>query len=88
MPTFSKTQLCIIISPNLVAISIHKGKLTLNNTIYVGKAVLDLSKVLMANFHYNYMKNKYGENVKLLFTDTDSLCYYIKTKDYFENIKK
>ena len=43
--------------------------------------ILELSKVLMYEFHYNYIKNKYGNNSRLLFTDTDSLMYKIKTED-------
>ena len=45
--------------------------------------ILDLSKVLMYEFHYVYIKNKYGNNSRLLFTDTDSLMYEIKTEDVY-----
>ena len=49
-------------------------------------SILDLSKMLMYDFHYNYIKPKYRNNANLLFTDTDSLCYEIKTKDFYKDI--
>ena len=48
---------------------------------YVGMCILDLSKVLMYKFHYDYIKNQYGTNSRLLFNDNDSLIYEIKTED-------
>ena len=59
---------------NLAAINEKKVSLTLNKPIYVGFTVLELSKLEMCNFHYNFMKKKF-EYLLLLFTDTDSLCY-------------
>jgi hypothetical protein len=55
----------------------------LDKPIYVGFAVLERSKELMFDFHYNTMKAKYGDNIRLCFTDTDSLCYHIKTEDVY-----
>ncbi len=49
-------------------------------------SILDLSKMLMYDFHYNYIKPKHGNNASLLFTYTNSLCYAIKTKDFYEDI--
>ena len=50
--------------------------------------ILDLSKVLMYELHYDYIKKKYGDNWRLLFTDTDSLIYEIKTEYVYENFSE
>jgi hypothetical protein len=72
-----------ISSEDVAAVNMKKTKLYLNRPIYVGFTILDLSNVLMYQFHYEYMKQKYGANAKLLFTDTDSLCYEVKTRDIY-----
>src|SRR5690606_10018737 len=76
-----------IINEQLVGIEMQKLSLTLNKPIYVGFCVFELSKTIMYDFHYNYIKKMYGNNAKLLFTDTDSLMYEIKTEDVYEDIK-
>ena len=63
-----------------------KTKLYFNKPVYLGMSILDLNKFLMYDFHYNYIKTKYGDKVKLLFTDTDSLAYKITTKDFYKDI--
>ena len=71
---------------NLFAINRIKEELVLNRPIYIGMAILDLSKLLMYDLHYNYMLKKC--NIKLMFTDTDSLCYEIKTDDIYKDLFK
>src|SRR5258706_305776 len=75
-----------IANENLVAIHNIKEKLILDKPIYVGFCILDLAKWLMYDFHYGYIKNKYGSNAQLLFTDTDSLCYQIQTDDFYQDM--
>ena len=74
-PSFKQFK---IFHENLVAMERARVDLTLNQPIYVGFAILDLSKTLMYDFHYNYIKRKYPDST-LLFTDTDSLTYQIQT---------
>ena len=73
-----------IFDNDLVAIRKSKVTSTLNKPAYVGMCILDLSKVLMHEFHYDYIKNKYGNNSRLFSTDTDSLMYQIETEDVYE----
>jgi hypothetical protein len=82
-PNYDK---CTIFDENLIAVHMKRTKLVYNKPIYLGMCILDLSKTLMYDFHYNYIKNKYGDAAKLLFTDTDSLAYEIKTDDFYADI--
>ena len=75
-----------IFCENLTAVHMKKVSLKFNKPVYLGMSILDLSKTLMYDFHYNYIKPKYGENAKLLFTDTDSLAYEIETEDFYRDI--
>ena len=81
-PTFVSSK---IFNENLVAVHKIKETLTLNRPAYIGMCILDLSKTLMYDFHYNYIKQKYGSKAKLLFTDTDSLTYEIEAKDVYSD---
>ena len=63
-----------------------KTRLVFNKPVYRGMCILDLSKTLMYHFHYNYIKQKYGDNAKLLFSDTDSLMYETQTEDFYKDI--
>ena len=77
---------CSIFSEELVAIHMKKTKLVFDKAVYLGMCILDLSKTLMYDFHYNYIKQKYGDKATLLFTDTDSLMYEIQTEDFYMDI--
>ena len=74
-----------IFNENLVAVHKVKETLTLNSPAHVGMCILDLSKTLTYDFDYNYVKKKYGNKAKLLFTDTDSLMYEIETEDIYQD---
>ena len=77
-----------IFNEDLASVELVKQKLLLNRPIYVGFTILDVSKVLMYDFHYNYIKKKYCACAELLFSDTDSLCYNIFTNDVYEDLKE
>ena len=76
----------IIFNENLVSVHMKNTSLTMDKPVYLGMCILDLSKTLMYDFHYNYIKTKYGDKAKLLFTDTDSLLYEIQTEDFYKDI--
>ena len=63
-----------------------KTEVYFNKPVYVGQAILDLSKTLMFDFHYNFIQKKYKHKAELLFTDTDSLMYHIKTDNFYKDI--
>ena len=82
-PNFDR---CTIFDRNLIAVHMKKTEVYFNKPVYVGQAILDLSKTLMFDFHYNYIKEKYGNKAELLFTDTDSLMFQIYTDDFYKDI--
>ena len=77
-----------IFDEHLVAVHMKKTEVYFNKPIFVGQAILDISKTLMFDFHYNYVRKKYGDKAELLLTDTDSLMYLIQTDDVYHDIKK
>lgn len=83
-PQFKRFE---ILSEDVVAVELIKSKIVLNKAIYCGFTILDLSKHRMFDFHYNIMKKEF-KNIKLCFTDTDSLLYIIPTKDLYKDLEK
>ena len=64
-----------------------KIKVVMNKPVYLGQAILNLSKIVMYEFHYDYIKRKYNDDKLTLWSmDTDSLIYSIKTKDFYKDI--
>ena len=82
-PMYADSQ---IINEDLVAVQMKKTITQLNKPIYLGMCILDLSKLHMFNFHYNYIVKKYGDKSKLMFTDTDSLTYSIECEDVYADM--
>ena len=75
-----------LISEYLSIIEMKKTKIKMNKPIYLGLSILEISKILMYEFWYDYMKPKYNDNVKLCYMDTDSFVMYIKTNDFYKDI--
>ena len=75
-----------IFNENLVSVHMKKTSLTMNKPVYLGMSILELSKIIMFDFHYKYIKPKYRNKAKLLFTDTDSFLYEIQTEDFYKDI--
>ena len=74
------------ISEDLSIIEMNKTKVKMNKPVYLGLSVLEISKILMYEFWYYYMKPKYNDNVKLCYMDTVSFIMNIKTKDFYKDI--
>ena len=73
-------------SEKLLATEMKKTKVKMNKPIYLGLSILEISKTLMHEFWYDYMKPKQGDNVKLCYTDTDSFIINIKTEGFYKDI--
>ena len=95
--TTEEKYLCTVMKPNfksgvlfgenLMGCEMGKIKVVMNKPVYLGQAILDLSKMVMYELHYDYMVPKYSlEKLKLCYMDTDSLVYDIKTEDFYEDI--
>ena len=75
-----------LISEDLSIIEMKKTKIKMNKPIYLGLSILEISKILMYEFWYDYIKPKYANNVRLCYADTDSFIINIKTNDFYEDI--
>ena len=73
-------------SKNLLAIEMKKTKVKMNKPVYIGMAILDISKTLMYEFWYEYIKPKYKDNAKLCYMDADNFIISIKTEDFYKDI--
>ena len=64
----------------------EKNSIIMNKPVSLGLSLLDLSKTVMYEFWYHYVKPKYGENAKLCYMDTDSFIIHVKTDDIYKDI--
>ncbi|XP_025271321.1 uncharacterized protein LOC112639961 [Camponotus floridanus] len=76
-----------VFSENLMAVELRKLEAKIDKPIYVGMSILDISKIRLYAFHYEYMSPLYGDKCKILYTDTDSLIYSIECEDAYERMK-
>ena len=72
--------------PDQMSCEMGKIRAVRSKPVYLGQAILDLSKTIMYEFHYDYMIPKYGDRLKLCYMDTDSMIYSIKTEDFYSDI--
>ena len=89
-PTYDSFK---IINSDVTMVKLTNSEILWNKPTFIGSCVLELSKLAMYEFHYNYIVKEYTESTgicraKLLFTDTDSLCYEIQTNDVYEDMRK
>ena len=76
----------VLLGPDLMSCEMGKVKVVMNKPVYLGQAILDLSKTVMYEFHYDYMKRKYSDDkLKLCYMDTDSLIYSVRTEDFYKD---
>ena len=75
-----------LMSEDLSIIEMKKTKVKMNKPIYLGLSILEISKILMYEFWYDFIKPKYNDNVRLCYMDTDSFVMHIKTNDFYKDI--
>ena len=73
-------------SENLLAVEMRETEAFMNKPVYLGQAILDISKTLRYEFYYDYLQIKYSDKVKLCYTDTDSFIIYVETDDFYLDI--
>ena len=84
-PSFKRSH---IINEDLVGVEKQKPKLKLDKPIFIGMSILDLSKQHMYKFYYDVMKPKYGDNIRMVYTDTDSFVFHTRTDDIYQDLKE
>ena len=77
-----------LISENISIIEMKKVKVKMKKPIYLGLSILEISKIIMYEFWYDYVRKKYGDMVKLCYMDTDSLIMNIKTRTFTKVLHK
>ena len=75
-------------SNKLFAAEMAKTKIKMNEPLYIGQAIVDFSKILMSEFHYDFMQPKYGSKVKLCYVDTCGFVHEIKTEGFYKDVAK
>ena len=82
-PSYHSTK---YISKDLLIMEMKKVEVKMNKPMYLGQAILDISKTLMYKFWYDYIKPKYGDKARLCYMDTDSFVMHIKTEEFYKDI--
>ena len=76
----------VLFGENLMGCKMGRIKVVMNKPVYLGQAILDLSKIVMYEYHYDCMVPKYGETLTPCYMETDLLVYHIKAKDFYDDI--
>lgn len=85
LPNFKRFN---ILDEDLVVVHLNKTNIIMDKPVAVGMSVLDLSKVIMYEFFYNHLKPKYGENIRMAYTDTDSFIMEVKTDCFYSDMQQ
>lgn len=84
-PNFKK---CKILNEDLAVIELQKTHIKMNKPIIIGMSILDISKITMYSFLYDFLKPKYGKNCTVAYTDTDSFILSVQTDDFYNDMKQ